>query len=355
MKPMLEPKRQPGSASRAFSPSTIRQTTEKEHWSQMIPTVIQEPLRAPGEPLDVSTRYLMESRFGCDFGRVRIHTYPEAAESARMANARAFASGSDVFFGTGEYRPETSKGRLLIAHELAHVLQDSQHPPQPLLIHKSERGQSAASPGFGEEAATEPAAVGISGEDSMAEVVSGVCQVLGVATTGLEIAEVLLHLPDFLGTVAKLGTLVEAFTLPLESMIKVLEAMHSGVKWGAVMGASYAVVAIAHGQEPPPPGGWMRGIGADDARKGWEAQALTIKSAMKEALRKNPEAFLASMARIRAVKPEQAMDQIYLYLCEEHLQETFLFIRIGGSLYKRATEVRLLWPGPAIEFRSRGG
>ena len=67
----------------------------------------------------------MELRFGHDFSRVRVHTDAKAAESARAVNALAYTVGHDMAFGAGQYVPETSEGRQLVAHELAHVVQQS--------------------------------------------------------------------------------------------------------------------------------------------------------------------------------------------------------------------------------------
>jgi hypothetical protein len=79
--------------------------------------------RGTGQPLDAGTRTLFEAHFGCDFSEVRVHTNASAAESARTINALAYTVGRDMVFGTGQYAPETSEGRRLIAHELAHVVQ----------------------------------------------------------------------------------------------------------------------------------------------------------------------------------------------------------------------------------------
>lgn len=68
------------------------------------------------------------SRSGFDFGKVRVHTDERAAEAARALNARAFTLGHDIVFAAGEYAPETSGGRFLLAHELTHVLQQSDIP-----------------------------------------------------------------------------------------------------------------------------------------------------------------------------------------------------------------------------------
>ena len=65
----------------------------------------------------------MEPRFDQDFSRVRVHTDSKAAETARAVNAQAFTVGQDVVFGAGQYAPDTHGGRRLLAHELAHVVQ----------------------------------------------------------------------------------------------------------------------------------------------------------------------------------------------------------------------------------------
>jgi Domain of unknown function (DUF4157)/Domain of unknown function (DUF4329) len=77
----------------------------------------------PGRPLDKATRRHMETRFGQDFGGVRVHTGPEAASAAESVDAAAFTLGRDIVFGAGRYAPHTTGGRRLVAHELAHVIQ----------------------------------------------------------------------------------------------------------------------------------------------------------------------------------------------------------------------------------------
>ena len=66
-----------------------------------------------------------EQRFGYDFSKVRIHTDSKAAENAKAVQARAYTIGSDIIFGSGEYAPATAAGKRLLAHELAHVLQQA--------------------------------------------------------------------------------------------------------------------------------------------------------------------------------------------------------------------------------------
>jgi hypothetical protein len=70
-------------------------------------------------------RRYFEPRFGQNFGSVRIHQDREAAESAESLGARAYTVGRAIVFGAGEYQPRTAAGRRLLAHELAHVVQQS--------------------------------------------------------------------------------------------------------------------------------------------------------------------------------------------------------------------------------------
>ncbi len=78
-----------------------------------------------GQPLDAATRGFYESRFGHDFGHVRLHTDARAAASARSINAQAYTVGRDIVFGAGRYAPGTSGGAVLLAHELTHVVQQT--------------------------------------------------------------------------------------------------------------------------------------------------------------------------------------------------------------------------------------
>ncbi len=136
-----------------------------------VPQIVRDVLGAPGRPLDAATRRFMEPRFAGDFsrvparlapseaerlsvgragdpaeaaadriseralgrretaagdgaadlGHVRVHTDGRAGDAARALRARAFTVGRDIVFGAGEFRPHTSEGRRLLAHELAHV------------------------------------------------------------------------------------------------------------------------------------------------------------------------------------------------------------------------------------------
>jgi len=92
------------------------------------PPIVHEVLRSPGRPLDDQTRGFMESRFNHDFSGVRVHTDERAAESAQAVNALAYTVGNHVAFGAGQYAPGTSGGRRLLAHELAHTVQQGGTP-----------------------------------------------------------------------------------------------------------------------------------------------------------------------------------------------------------------------------------
>jgi len=80
-------------------------------------------LRGGGQALPATVRGFFEARFQRDFSGVRIHTNQKAAESAESINARAYTLGNDITFGAGQYEFGTHSGRLLLAHELTHVVQ----------------------------------------------------------------------------------------------------------------------------------------------------------------------------------------------------------------------------------------
>jgi hypothetical protein len=90
------------------------------------PRIVNDALSSPGRPLSPATRAFMEPRFGRDFSQVRVHAGSEAARSARSVNALAYTVGHDIVFGNDRLEDETAAGRTLLAHELAHVVQQSQ-------------------------------------------------------------------------------------------------------------------------------------------------------------------------------------------------------------------------------------
>jgi hypothetical protein len=106
-------------------PSSPRQVNSMRE----TPSSVQGVLRSPGRPLDPLTRSSMERRFGHDFGNVRVHLDDQAAKSAKAVNALAYTVDSHIAFGAGRYSAATDAGKQLIAHELAHVVQQGAARP----------------------------------------------------------------------------------------------------------------------------------------------------------------------------------------------------------------------------------
>jgi hypothetical protein len=104
----------------------------------ILPPLVNEVLRSPGEPLDAVTREFMEPRFGHSFADVRVHTDPQAASSASAVAARAYAVGKDLVFGAGMFAPKTTGGQRLLAHELAHVVQQCDSGSSPAQEHEAD-------------------------------------------------------------------------------------------------------------------------------------------------------------------------------------------------------------------------
>lgn len=79
--------------------------------------------RSGGHALDDATGRFMSARFGTGFSGVRIHDDPQAAGISQTLHARAFTTGSHIYFNHHQYRPGTTEGNRLLAHELTHVIQ----------------------------------------------------------------------------------------------------------------------------------------------------------------------------------------------------------------------------------------
>jgi len=123
-----------------ITPVVQRQVEEEEEEEEMIQANSREDstpevsndlesqinaIKGGGRPLAESERDYFEPRFGVDFSQLRVHTGAQAAESARVVNARAYTVGQDVVFGAGQYALGASEGRRLMAHELTHVVQQT--------------------------------------------------------------------------------------------------------------------------------------------------------------------------------------------------------------------------------------
>jgi hypothetical protein len=108
-----------------------------------------------GSPLPAPLRSEMEHHLGVGLDAVRVHTGGRADELSRSVQADAFTSGTDIFFGGGRYDPGSGGGRELIAHELAHVVQQGtgaggpegtvSHPHDPAELQAAEVGRSIGS------------------------------------------------------------------------------------------------------------------------------------------------------------------------------------------------------------------
>ena len=78
-----------------------------------------------GMPLPAAQRAWLEPAFGADLAAVRVHHDTASATAARAEHAHAFTAGRDIYFGDGCYEPHAEPGRRLLAHEVAHVLQQT--------------------------------------------------------------------------------------------------------------------------------------------------------------------------------------------------------------------------------------
>ncbi|WP_396613684.1 DUF4157 domain-containing protein (plasmid) [Haloferax sp. S1W] len=90
-----------------------------------VPDSVRDVISSPGQHLDTSIQRAMEDRMGDNLGDVRIHTGPTAAKACEDINARAFTVGNHIAFNHGEYDPSSAEGQHVLAHELAHVRQQT--------------------------------------------------------------------------------------------------------------------------------------------------------------------------------------------------------------------------------------
>jgi Domain of unknown function (DUF4157) len=111
--------------------STLQRKASSTNSVNEVPETVREVLRSPGQQIDLGTREFMNAQFGHDFSHVKVHTDSRAAESARSVNALAYTVGRDIVFGAGQYAPQANAGRELLAHELAHTVQQGGKAYQP--------------------------------------------------------------------------------------------------------------------------------------------------------------------------------------------------------------------------------
>lgn len=138
---MNNPSVQPGLPS-SQSVQTKSQTNGQPVITPAIETELKS-LHGNGKSLPKSYRAFFESRLHADFQNVRIHTDQRGAHLAQQLNARAFTMGQNVVFANGQYQPHSREGKHLIAHELAHVIQqdNAQSGHQIQRQESAQRGQ----------------------------------------------------------------------------------------------------------------------------------------------------------------------------------------------------------------------
>lgn len=120
-----------GAASASLSPLPNRVVQPTQCARQMsvsdglapTPAAVDQTLARPGQALPASQRSGLELSFGQDFSAVRVHTDAASAASAAAIGAAAYTAGQHIVFGTGQYAPHSRAGQHLLAHELAHVVQ----------------------------------------------------------------------------------------------------------------------------------------------------------------------------------------------------------------------------------------
>ena len=117
--------------------TTLQRRAASDSFPATVPPIVDEVLRTPGQPLDPATRAFMEPKFGHDFSQVRVHSDGRAEESARAVNALAYTVGSNVVFGAGHYNLASAETQRLLAHELAHTVQQSRGGQPPRDPHSS--------------------------------------------------------------------------------------------------------------------------------------------------------------------------------------------------------------------------
>ena len=108
-----------------------------------VPQVVYSTLRSRGQLLDDDTRGFMGQRFGQDFMAVRVHNDTQAAQAAQAVDALAFTVGQNVVFGAGQYTPGTPRGQQLIAHELAHTIQQRNSAPSAVSLQMDHANDAA--------------------------------------------------------------------------------------------------------------------------------------------------------------------------------------------------------------------
>jgi hypothetical protein len=119
------PEQPEGECAACKAAAPVRRSAPAGGGSLAAPPIVHDALAAPGPALDAKARAPMEAAFGADFKAVRVHTDALADRSARAIGAHAYTLGADIVFAAGRYQPGWAAGQRLIAHELAHTLQQA--------------------------------------------------------------------------------------------------------------------------------------------------------------------------------------------------------------------------------------
>jgi hypothetical protein len=118
--------RGPAQSAEAGAPLQVRRVAGPSPGQpDAAPPSVYEAVASGGSSLEPPLQDEMEQRFGHDLSEVRLHSGPVAEQSTREVNAEAYTVGGDIVFGAGQFAPGTDAGRRLLAHELTHVLQQS--------------------------------------------------------------------------------------------------------------------------------------------------------------------------------------------------------------------------------------
>lgn len=109
-----------------------------------VPPIVNEVNRTAGQPLPPAVVDPFESAFGWSFANVRVHADARAGQAARAVNALAYTSGNHLVFDEGQFSPGSESGRRLLAHELAHVIQQTEGQVKPGISHPGDASEREA-------------------------------------------------------------------------------------------------------------------------------------------------------------------------------------------------------------------
>lgn len=115
----------PAHSTVSNAPLHLQRYAKQAEHAAPAPASVDRVLASSGRPMESALRQDMEQRFGHDFSQVRIHTGGTAEQSAHDVNAQAYTLGQNIVFGASQFNPQAHEGRKLIAHELTHVVQQS--------------------------------------------------------------------------------------------------------------------------------------------------------------------------------------------------------------------------------------